>query len=968
MTERLQARPQLQQGARATQETVAARPGNYMSALPQGGGELDGLLKGLSMLNPVLDGYTAGAGKKQQAADAAAGAAYGQQVQNPVEALNGEQPVAPVDAPPAVSDTFRLSMQEQLASRAGIQVKSALAAQYDSQKDNPDFNVKGWLQEERVKALRGVVDPTMRAAMGQHFSELEAGILADTNKRMARQAEEVRAAALDTQAGDTFTANLNADQMHAAWGPYLAKARASGFSPAEAANAALLRIAHASTKAGGMPELFDVFDRKGPDGVPIGGGPLLAQVDQARAQAKAMREKGIHEATEVGRANMLKGFDDVIVKNPQELTWAQVVSQVGPHGLSDTQAVSIWAKRNAAVADATAVQSLAPLAQAGQLWTVPGAQQTKFLEASGKDVVTAWAAARSPEEVAAVGAHIAQLHTSTGASVPMDVIKRRVSTVVTNLPNAAGPGTDFAGMAELYKALSANPQARDLYFDDKTSRVMQAFVDATGRGEDPKTAYAGAYRHTSPEYIKAAEEYRRSPEFAKIKEADLSKYVSGSSSWMPKWMGGTYAENKSVVNTWAREAAIKFRTENPWATDADMEAHLERETSRNWVLDKTTGIAVQISPNESAAAQQEALSAYTKQITADAKLDKLPGDWKVVMLRNGDQGAYSVYVASGVSKTQVAQVHMGELVQLHTAKTTLLPAERAEIGRAQLKLRKGESLADTDITALSKARGLGFLKGTDLDKVKDFEKRALSDRMAEVPKMLAGKPDLTNLRVPAGRGGNVDYSVTAKVAGEFTTGTMRNLSASLVTMGEAVALTAYDDPAKGAGKNIGMGYNLQANAKTVNEDLRRAGVPVERIEAVKAGSASLTEMQAKKLLLVALPRYEKQAQAEAEATSPGLWNRMTEGQRAVMTDIAYQVGSTEKFKKAWAALAKGDMKTFQAEAQVSYVGHDGQRKVDDRRNNLRSALLSGGPLWAAAIQQTGKLPSNKLGALALTSK
>ncbi|NQF32481.1 hypothetical protein, partial [Escherichia coli] len=113
------------------------------------------------------------------------------------------------------------------------------------------------------------------------------------------------------------------------------------------------------------------------------------------------------------------------------------------------------------------------------------------------------------------------------------------------------------------------------------------------------------------------------------------------------------------------------------------------------------------------------------------------------------------------------------------------------------------------------------------------------------------------------------------------------LSASLITMGEAVMLTAYDDPARGAGKNIGMGYNLSANKDNATADLARAGVPKERVQDVIEGRASLTQKQAERLLLVALPRYEKSVKDTAEGTSPGLWERMSSTQKAVMVDVAW---------------------------------------------------------------------------------
>jgi hypothetical protein len=79
---------------------------------------------------------------------------------------------------------------------------------------------------------------------------------------------------------------------------------------------------------------------------------------------------------------------------------------------------------------------------------------------------------------------------------------------------------------------------------------------------------------------------------------------------------------------------------------------------------------------------------------------------------------------------------------------------------------------------------------------------------------------------------------------------------------------------------------------------------------VKIGKASLTPDQAKRLIEVAAPRYEESARKSAEATAPGLWTRMTASQRAVMVDIAYQVGDPTQFKKAWAALAAGKTQEF----------------------------------------------------------
>jgi GH24 family phage-related lysozyme (muramidase) len=180
------------------------------------------------------------------------------------------------------------------------------------------------------------------------------------------------------------------------------------------------------------------------------------------------------------------------------------------------------------------------------------------------------------------------------------------------------------------------------------------------------------------------------------------------------------------------------------------------------------------------------------------------------------------------------------------------------------------------------------------------------------------------------------------------------LAGSLIAMREGVSLTAYPDPNPDAGMNIGAGYNLKANAATANQDLKRAGVPEDRIEDVKTGRASLTPDQAKRLIEVATPRYESLARKSADDTAPGLWNRMTTQQRAVMVDIAYQVGDPAQFKKAWAALAAGKTQEFSDETRVFYKNRDGQVVEDNRARELRASMLAGVADWNARVSLAAK--------------
>jgi len=196
----------------------------------------------------------------------------------------------------------------------------------------------------------------------------------------------------------------------------------------------------------------------------------------------------------------------------------------------------------------------------------------------------------------------------------------------------------------------------------------------------------------------------------------------------------------------------------------------------------------------------------------------------------------------------------------------------------------------------------------------------------------------------------------------------RGLASSLITMGEGVVKQAYDDPASGAGRNIGAGYNLKANAANAPADLKRAGVPEGSIQGVIDGKFQMTTEQVQRLTQVSLGRYESMTRDTAEKTSPGLWAKMSPQQKAVMIDVAYQVGSTDQFRKAWTALASGDAKGFAENANTTYVNQAGVRVTDTRRNSLRAAMLQGSSTWDATISKYGSLPSNALEVAALNRK
>jgi GH24 family phage-related lysozyme (muramidase) len=123
---------------------------------------------------------------------------------------------------------------------------------------------------------------------------------------------------------------------------------------------------------------------------------------------------------------------------------------------------------------------------------------------------------------------------------------------------------------------------------------------------------------------------------------------------------------------------------------------------------------------------------------------------------------------------------------------------------------------------------------------------------------------------------------------------------------------------------------------------------------VQAGKASLTPDQVKALTKLTVKRFEPQVINAANAAKPGLWDTLTPQQKAVMLDVAYQTGDPGSYTKAWAALAAGDNKAFQAELKTSFTNQKGERVEDTRALDLRSSLLLGPSAWKARLQMAAR--------------
>lgn len=1013
---RIQGRPRIPQGRQqAPAIQVQAQQLQHMAAMPAPDADLTGLLRGLSELNPALQKYEETQWNiSQQEQDlknregAEKGPAFAQGVESPREALTGAPIPGLENVPEAVNPAFHRGMMDALAQRQAIQNKTDALTAYAEQKDAPDFNLDAFIRDRRASSMAGLKDPRVQTIIGQHASEWEAQVRQDHAHVLQTRREEVRTSTLMALTGDAFTANMDANAMGVASDNIQARGKELGFTSKEVAQYTFMQLSHLSQKAGGAPEVFDVFDRKDAEGFTLleRNPQLAASVDAARHQATQLRDKAIMQGAEEANAKVLARYESDIDAAPESVTMDRLLGDLSKYGAfqSPGQVASYWGRAQDAMRRKQATGLAMADADAQRLWIHDPKMQGQVLDQKAAPLVRALAEATSagkPEAVAEVGSKIMQLHSRTGATVPVDQLQRYTKTLVTNLQNPEGASPQFQAAAALFRSMSGNTQYRDMYFDEKTTPILDTYNHAIAGGSDAKSAYQAAYQNSTPQ----AADFKASPEFQKLIDRDVKKYVEGS-SWLPTWLGGRGRPgDNGAVPAWipfmfggkglpgdnralsmdAVSEIKKFRGQFPFATEGQLEMHLRSWSEKNWVLDTTTNSAVKVPPGLGGPAAREALSAYSKAKAEQLNLGgRSDAKWSVQYLPQGSEGIYSVVAFNGSSTQSVGTVNLQDLLATERAKKVLSPEELAQLAGVRQALQRGEQPLVPE-ALLAKAELTKAFTETEGTALRDASQRQFVERLRSHPVFSFGAPSFSNLQFIPGKEGKVDNQLTARVASEFLgngailgggagstkflqSRTTTGLAAALTTMGEGVMLTAYDDPAKGAGKNIGMGYNLEANKATVDADLKAAGVDPSLVQAVKEGRASLTPDQAKRLLLVALPRYESQVREVANGTSSGLWDRMTVSQRAAMIDVAYQVGSTDKFKKAWAALAKGDEATFREEAKVTYVDRQGTRKEDTRRNNLRAAMLAGQSVWDQTVQKFGSLPSTKLQAISILNK
>jgi hypothetical protein len=923
---------------------VNARPVDT-TALPAPDAELEGLLGALKDFNPKIEKYFDQKDAEKVTEDRQLASTLANSIADPRKVIN-----APVAIPESVTPAFHPSFMEAYNKTIGInlgnQIKTHIIGEYEKQKNTEGFDRESFLQSMADKELEGIKEPTVRAHAAESIQKAAYAIREEARRSDLQQLQESGKISLNTTLETVVAPGMEpkqiAEQLHTVWVPM---AKAMGlFTRPEMSKMVVDKLSVLSDRMGGRPELFEVAYIKDQTGIAIADHPELAQrVEDLREKAIRKRDNTLNERDALENAQTRVRME----QNPEAVTDAEIWSNFHPkHGIfkTDNEVISFMKRRDTVKqAKALTAQNI-DLIRTGQAWRIDKKEDAEeaFNALTAPYVDEIVKAVTSGDEQAIPKASIRMhqiigIHAQSGRDLANKQLKGLFSGLAAEVPKEGQPpSSKFSAAVEMYKAMP--PNLRELYTEGDTKQLLSNYLYELDNKVDTATALSKAYMSISPEAKKLAEERLKSPEV----QAKIAKYVTGEATSF--WRNfaariipfdealGIYPDNENVMGVHAQVEARRFLEKNPNASDDRLKKHLQEFASANFTYEPTSNKLVRIPPGTDPEKAKEAFELYGKEMQKQHGKDvnmemvyKQNGVYQILSLR--DQHSYG-------------EITIGRLLKnLEDSKVLVQESgEAAKFADLRKKIvNKTATLADLkeNEKLITKARAIGAW-GPELTAKTELlrEQERWGKRSALFRNIPEAYNDELTKSPPRGKA-----QVMGTVAKKFLE--QGNFTAALITMGEGVVHKATPDPASGAGNNIGMGYNLNANAENIAEDFRKAGIPSGMIEGVKAGKIELTEDQAMRLLLVTIPRYESMAEKGLEKLHPGEWAKLPPSHKAALTDLAYQVGSVDKFPKALAALIAGNTTEAGDKMTVSYKkSGTGERVIDTRRNNLRYQMLT----------------------------
>ncbi|KWF92303.1 hypothetical protein WL95_19050 [Burkholderia cepacia] len=940
-------------------------------AAPQQDATLHGLITGLQTFNPALQEYVNLENQKDATQAFKAGTSAGQLSDaGLIDAQTGGIKVPPPSADsrvdPAFNDTFAQGYRNAVGLKIGNQVQTDILSAYQEHKNQDGFDPEKFLHEQVAQHTAGLTDPAIVDQVSKSVATTADSVRKDFAQVQFQRLKETAFGNFSAVADGVLDPTKSLQQMWDGVQQTLEPMRGQMgmMTRPEMADMLLDKINNLSSQAGGRPELFDLFTQfKDPHtGLTLQQMNPKIQSEATRLQHRALEEQN-QRIEQAQQTDFFKRTvaDEEAASQGKQPDINDFVNRIGP--------LNQFKSASAALGEYRRLQSMADAAQqnvqavqsvgSGTAWALDKKDAQAALDTVQQpDVNTLMQVASGkvggdPSQIPQVQQAIKSIVDITGRSGRSDIANSKLKALIDGTVNAVPPkdgtpSSQFKLAAALYAGMP--DQIRSLYFDEKASNVFGSYVQQRSSGVDDSQAYHSSYQTVSPEAQKMAKEITSDPQW----KAKVAKEVSGLTTgllqrlWIVGRLFGGEPQNEEATSAWARLQLHDYYMRNPTASSDQAKTWIQQQVQTNFVYDPVNKVDLQVPPNQANDQTQEAVTAFLEKARDKYGEDVSPG------LIYGKDGKYALSAfINGAPVHKLEDVTFDQIIKQHSYSKLLSPDERGAMAALKQKLGNGTATSQDLIDnseLLAKATNLNQISDVTRGQIMKVRDGAFTGALGNVfnfPTMPTSFAGLSGSRL-TGQGSKMQIKQADQFLGSA------NWSASLIAMGEGLVLKATPDPNPKAGNNIGYGYNLNANAGTIGEDFRRAGIPATSIDGIKNGSVQITPEQAARLLEVSVPRYEERARQAVESVNPGLWTMINKNQKAALTDVAYQVGDVGQFHKAIGALARKDIAGFNDALKVTYLDKDGNRREDQRRNNLRSLMINGISAWTQGLLEANR--------------
>lgn len=948
---------------------VVARPvDTYVADAPS---DLSQLASGLASLNPALAKFA----HEKSTNDAHDAVAAGEQRAR----LEAVDPTKAITAPGAVPDSidpmfspnFQKGYKSVLGARLGTNAQDEILNEWYQQRMTGD--PEKFIAEATAKHLSGFTDPTVLAEVTKRHEATVKAIRNDARSVAFGKLTKSTTESVNAMFGEIEPSQTVAQMYQHFSTNVQPKGVATGFyTKTEMAGQFLDRLNALSIAQNGSPEVFQAFlGDAGKDGkatlVDSVTGKSLAQMNPdlavkaegMRRAAEQQRDSRLVESMQTVNYQKMVGWQDRIAKGDYP-TDDEIKGEIGKLGMFPTDNAALAFRNNMQIQrdkSASLIQGV-NLASNGMLGLITKDEdQRKIMDTlTDKPVGILFTAVNDPSPVAqqavrdSVG-RILHLHQQSGASVPSTRLKNAFEAIGQQFPGKdSEPSPMFKMLANAYAQMP--PNLKQAYAPEDVRTVLEHYNSATTGGAsvalDPKSAYQQAYTAITPEAKATATRLSNDPEH----RSKVTGWVKNlTTEWYRDIAGfqalGTYPTNEDAISEVAQIEAKNFKMRNPNASDSVVKNHVQGWYSNRFVHDTASNTIVEVPGGDSSQSTREAISAFSEKMRSKYP-DADP------QLRHMGSGNYQLWAGNGTKMIE-SGIQLSVIKDDHRFTTVLDP--RTGEGERLTNLKKAlvagtlsAAMLATEAPLIAKAEAIGAWDKDLQGMVTKLRKSSFIESMSKL-----------NLVAPMPTNDGIDVGLQNSSPGRSMTNMAKDMwqrgkwGESLTVMSEGVRLTAYKD---NKGSAIGVGYNMDANAKTLTEDFRRSGIPESSIESIKSGKASITEDQAMRLYQVSYARATQSAQAGVEKLyGQGEWLKLPPNKKAVLVDIAYQVGSVDKFIKGVGSLIDGDDQAAMDHLKVKYRQRsDGKFVEDTPRNNLRFHMLNGTGTFGGLIDEVARKP------------